>query len=215
MLRRRYHRAIELMDAKLASFYADAESAGLLDDTLLVITSDHGEAFGEHGLYCHDASVYETHLRVPLWIRHPALEARRIADVVSTRGLFDVLRAAALGSSLGGTLLDPAARAERPVALAEHFHYPHAAGLLEHYRHDIAAAVVGTRKLIVRPEAALLYDLVADPEEIHPIASSLDEFIALCHRDGAPTAAIAEASMHLQRWGAPRRGGRVYEMQAG
>ena len=50
---------------------------GLLDDTLLVVTSDHGEAFGEHGLYFHDASVYETHLHVPLWIHHPDRAPRR------------------------------------------------------------------------------------------------------------------------------------------
>ena len=59
MLRDRYHRAIELMDAKLAAFYDAARGAGLLDDTLLVVPADHGEAFGEHELYFHDASVYE------------------------------------------------------------------------------------------------------------------------------------------------------------
>ena len=71
MLLGRYHRAIELMDAKLADFYDAARGVGLLDDTLLIVTSDHGEAFGEHGLYFHDASVYDTNLRVPLWIHHP------------------------------------------------------------------------------------------------------------------------------------------------
>ncbi|HJQ85622.1 MAG TPA: sulfatase-like hydrolase/transferase, partial [Candidatus Binatia bacterium] len=46
LLLARYHRAIELMDRKLERFYDDARGAGLLDDTLLVIVSDHGEAFG-------------------------------------------------------------------------------------------------------------------------------------------------------------------------
>ena len=77
VLRDRYHRAIELMDAKLAAFSAAARSSGLLDDTLLIITSDHGEAFGEHGLYLHDASVYDTHLHVPLWIRIRTWPRRR------------------------------------------------------------------------------------------------------------------------------------------
>jgi membrane-anchored protein YejM (alkaline phosphatase superfamily) len=83
MLLERYHRAIELMDAKLASFYGAARSAGLLDDTLLIVTSDHGEAFGEHALYLHDASIYDIHLHVPLWIHHPGRGPARIADVVS------------------------------------------------------------------------------------------------------------------------------------
>src|SRR5262249_40369797 len=62
MLLARYHRAIELMDAKLAEFWGAADAARLMDDTLLVVTSDHGEAFGEHDLYLHDASVYDVHL---------------------------------------------------------------------------------------------------------------------------------------------------------
>ena len=47
----RYVRAIELMDAKLAAFWQAMTTAGLLDDTLCVLTSDHGEAFGDHDLY--------------------------------------------------------------------------------------------------------------------------------------------------------------------
>src|SRR5262245_20776687 len=41
----RHHCAIELMDRKLGEFHAEAERLGLLDDTMLVLTSDHGEAF--------------------------------------------------------------------------------------------------------------------------------------------------------------------------
>jgi hypothetical protein len=65
----RYERAIELMDGKLAAFFSAAAERKLLDETLIIVTSDHGEGFGEHGLYLHDASLYDEHLRVPLWIR--------------------------------------------------------------------------------------------------------------------------------------------------
>src|SRR5262249_5930771 len=106
MLLARYHDAIALMDAKLATFYHGAQSAGLLDDTLLVITSDHGEGFGEHGPYLHDASVYQTHLHVPLFIHHPTLAPAIIDDVVSTRDLFGLMRSVALGEGGHGTLLD-------------------------------------------------------------------------------------------------------------
>jgi len=106
MLIGRYHRAIELADQKLANFYDDARSSGLLNDTLLVLTSDHGEAFGEHGLYFHDASVYNTHLHVPLWVHHPARPAEVVDDVVSTRDLFELLEAIGLGLPLSGTILD-------------------------------------------------------------------------------------------------------------
>src|SRR5262249_39335372 len=83
ILLKRYHDAIVLMDQKLGDFYDAARRAGMLDDTLLVVLSDHGEAFGEHELYFHDASVYDTHLRVPLWIHHPELPPALVNDVVS------------------------------------------------------------------------------------------------------------------------------------
>jgi len=199
----RYHRAIELMDGKLESFYTAARGAGLLDDTLLVVTADHGEAFGEHELYFHDASVYDTHLHVPLWIHHPAVAPAPVDDVVATRDLFHLFRAAGTDGRLSGTLLDPAARAARPVALAEHFHYPHTTGLLERYAQNIAAAVVGARKLVLRREGPLQYDLGRDPDERCPEPSTVSAFEATCRRDGAPAAAIAAAAEHLRRWERP------------
>jgi arylsulfatase A-like enzyme len=200
MLRGRYHRAIELMDAKVGEFHAAARDAGLLDDTLLVVTSDHGEAFGEHGLYFHDASVYDTHLHVPLWIRHPRLAPAVVDDVVSTRGLFALLHAAGREAGLAGTLLDPRARAAAPVALAEHFHYPHTAGLLPQYTQDLAAAVVGPRKAILTRDGVRYYDLATDPEETAPAEGSVAEFVAACRRAGLPPAAIDAATAHLGRW---------------
>jgi hypothetical protein len=104
ILRMRYHRAIELMDGKLATFYDAARGAGLLDDTVLVVVADHGEAFGEHDLYFHDASVYQTHLHVPLWIHHPGHPAATVDEVVSTRGLYDLLSAVAEGHSTNAAL---------------------------------------------------------------------------------------------------------------
>jgi arylsulfatase A-like enzyme len=199
MLRRRYHRAIELMDGKLAAFYAEADAAGLLDDTLLVLTSDHGEAFGEHELYLHDGSVWQTHLHVPLWIRHPDLGAGTVDDTVSTRDLFAAIRSVASGEGVSGTLLDPHARAARPVALAEHFHYP-GEGLLAAYAQNIAAAVVGRRKVIVSREGLFAYDLERDRDELAPQETTIADFTASCRRDGVGRVALAEVEAHLRRW---------------
>lgn len=199
MLLGRYHSAIELMDAKLSAFYDAARGAGLLDDTMLVVTSDHGEAFGEHRLYFHDASVYDTHLRVPLWIRHPAHSPGVVDDVVSTREIFALIRAVGLEHGHSGTLLDDEHRRAHPVALAEHFHYPHTDGLLDCYKQNLTAAVVGTRKAIVRREGIELYDLGADPFEASPVGGTIADFEAACRRDGLPAAAIATAAAHLRR----------------
>jgi hypothetical protein len=161
--------AIELMDRKLSDFYAAARGAGLLDDTMLVVTSDHGEAFGEHDLFLHDASVYDTHLHVPLWVRHPERKPEMVDDVVSLRDLFGLIRSEALGKSGCETMLDASYRRSRPVAFAEHFHYPHCATMDPKYRENQSAAITACTKVITRGGARVRYDLGSDPGEISPI----------------------------------------------
>jgi hypothetical protein len=97
--------------------------------------------------------VYDTHLHVPLWIHHPDLQPEVVDDVVSTRDLFALFRGLADGGDLRGTLLDSTSRSTNPVALAEHFHYPYTDGILPEYTQNIAAAVVGKRKIIVRRDS--------------------------------------------------------------
>ena len=46
----------------------DLQRRGILDRTLVVITSDHGEGLGEHDLFGHSLSLYSTEVRVPLLI---------------------------------------------------------------------------------------------------------------------------------------------------
>jgi membrane-anchored protein YejM (alkaline phosphatase superfamily) len=199
MLLDRYHRAIELMDEKLADFFAAARSAGVLDNTLLILTSDHGEAFGDHGLYLHDASVYNTHLHVPLWIRHPDYRAERVDEVVSTRHLFDLMRSAALDHSVHNTLLEPGFRAENPIALAEHYRYARLTGALPRYRQNLAAAVVGSTKLVLHGGGADRYDLHTDAGEISPATTTWPEIESIFTHAAGPAAAGAALS-RLRRW---------------
>lgn len=53
------------------------------DQTLIVATADHGEAFGEHGEYAHSIFVYDTTLRVPLLVTGSGITARRVPDAVT------------------------------------------------------------------------------------------------------------------------------------
>ena len=75
------------------------QEKGLLDKTLLVITSDHGEAFGEHGHVWHGRSVYDEACHIPLLIRFPGrrLAGQRVAALTESVDLlptiFDLLRA--------------------------------------------------------------------------------------------------------------------------
>jgi len=68
----RYDAAIAFLDDELERLVGTLEARGVLDDTVVVVTSDHGELFGEHGLKGHANSLYMPLLRVPLLVRYPA-----------------------------------------------------------------------------------------------------------------------------------------------
>jgi arylsulfatase A-like enzyme len=68
------------LDRRLAGIVRVLEDAGRWQDTVLVLTSDHGQAFGEHGSLFHMLQVHDPLTRVPLWLRLPADEgAGRVA----------------------------------------------------------------------------------------------------------------------------------------
>jgi arylsulfatase A-like enzyme len=77
----------------------------VLDRTLLIVTSDHGEQFGEHGMFGHGNSVYPNVLHVPLLIRWPGAvpAGTAVRRVVSLR-------------DLGATILDYAGSVDFPGA---------------------------------------------------------------------------------------------------
>jgi arylsulfatase A-like enzyme len=61
-----YDEDIAYADRRIGELLSDLEADGVLKDTLVVVTSDHGEHLGEHGLVQHHFSLYDALLRVPL-----------------------------------------------------------------------------------------------------------------------------------------------------
>jgi arylsulfatase A-like enzyme len=88
-----YDASILDLDGYLRQIFQDLKDRQLLDDTIVVLTSDHGEQFGEHGLYLHNFSVYDALVHVPLVVHWPAggLDARRVEEPVTTGALFSTL----------------------------------------------------------------------------------------------------------------------------
>lgn len=70
ILRFLYGRGVEETDRALGELFADLKRKGLWDDLLVVVTSDHGEAFYEHGKFLH-GSLWNEIIRVPLVIKWP------------------------------------------------------------------------------------------------------------------------------------------------
>jgi len=71
-LRLLYEANLAQVDAALGELVAGLEGAGLLEQTLLIITADHGEALHEHGWIGHNVQLYEESVHVPLVLRFPA-----------------------------------------------------------------------------------------------------------------------------------------------
>ena len=96
-----YDGAIAYLDEHLGRLFQELEARGELDETIVIVTSDHGEQFGEQGLYGHINSLYLPVLHVPLVIAYPAgaPAGSRIPTPVSLRDLPEtVLDLAGLGS---------------------------------------------------------------------------------------------------------------------
>ena len=89
-----YDSDISYLDSKIGDLMSFLAKAGTLDDTIVVLVSDHGENFGEHGLFEHQFCLYDTLLRVPLILRYPPLlKPDRIEKRVSTVSLFKTVMA--------------------------------------------------------------------------------------------------------------------------
>jgi arylsulfatase A-like enzyme len=69
-----YDLAVANMDAGLGDLFSYLKASRLFDDALILITSDHGEFFGEHALVEHSRDVYEPVLSIPMFLKSPRQE---------------------------------------------------------------------------------------------------------------------------------------------
>ena len=117
----RYDTSIAYLDRQVGLLVDELERRGLMDNTLVVLTSDHGEQLGEHGVIAHGASLYRPEVHVPLLVIPPgrASATRLVSEPVSLRDIpATVAECAGLGnrnrfpgSSLTRFLHDDAPRA--------------------------------------------------------------------------------------------------------
>ncbi len=76
-----YDGEIEYTDSKVGEVISFLKGKGLYDDTMIIITADHGEHFGEYGLWSHCSSLYREVLKIPLVIKFPGkITASKVVD---------------------------------------------------------------------------------------------------------------------------------------
>lgn len=178
-------------------WFTDQQIGRLLDyvaaqpwaaDTAIVLTSDHGECFGEHGMNGHGRELWEPLVRIPLIVYVPGTPARRIAvkrsgiDLAPT--LVELLGMDASPDdspySLRGTSLLRDAFADPAAALPERDVY---IDMPEGPFNDARRAIItgpspGTKLIVSRDTRYALYDLGADPKEEHDLSGDKDALAA-------------------------------------
>ncbi len=90
MARDAYDSCIAHIDEQVGRLFDRMADHGVLDQTWVILASDHGESFGEHaGIFCHGTSLYQTELHVPLLVIPPAQgpSPRVVTQKVSLRDI--------------------------------------------------------------------------------------------------------------------------------
>jgi arylsulfatase A-like enzyme len=98
ILRGLYDAELAYVDGLVADVHDCLERRGVADETVFVVLSDHGDFFGEHGLWGHQGGVYDPVSRVPLVVRYPWAVDDQPPGPYELRGLPGHLHAVADGS---------------------------------------------------------------------------------------------------------------------
>jgi len=170
-MKSRYDGEIAFLDNEIGSLFEHLKENEIYDNSLVIITSDHGEFLGEHGLIGHEISLYDPVLRVPLIIKTPSKYRMRLKNVFSTVSTIDILPTVLEivdieipqgihGESMVNKLKD------RPIYI-QHYADKH---LHEWYDGRFSKDMIGIvtdegMKLISGEDNREMYDLNEDPDE--------------------------------------------------
>lgn len=160
-MRRAYAASVSVIDAQVGRILGALEARGMLDDTWVVYTSDHGEMGGDHGMMS-KCVLYDQAVRVPLIVRPPGGgDGRVVDDLVEHVDVPATVRAIAgapdVPASAGRSLLgyfDGSTPVPRDVSISENWGF--------------ASFDTGGYRLVVDEDAHVpcaLFDRGADPHE--------------------------------------------------
>jgi len=179
-----YYGEIAGVDAELGPFLQSFLD-GKEEDTLIVVTGDHGESLGEHGERAHSLFTYEATLHVPLLVWRPGLEPQRDdwparhIDIVPT--VLAAIGAEGPENLPGLSLLGP--RSEGPEKIKTYFE-----ALTAHLNQGWTPlrGVLIDRKKYIEQALPELYDLRSDPHEQHDLIDD-QRRVARALADALPT----------------------------
>jgi arylsulfatase A-like enzyme len=140
---------------------------GLYEDTVFVITGDHGEGFGEHRVYQHDNTIYEEGLRIPYLVHDPSRAGKLVNGPVSQLAVLPTVVDAAGFDLVSVDEYYPSLLSDEPQPPALATCYA---------RGRCAATMEGNMKVIHHfgDRRDEVYNLVEDPYELNDLAASTD-----------------------------------------
>ena len=176
-MRRLYDASIAYMDDWIGGVLERLDAAGALSDTLVVVTSDHGENFGEGGLLTHALSLDNRLIHVPFVAAGPGaeqLELTSLADLpralAGVAGVDEHPWRDGPPAGVGVAQFDPPVDPGDPRAAEAVERWGLGDEALGRLTTPLTCAVAGDLKLMRRGEIEELYDLAADPLELTPRA---------------------------------------------
>lgn len=184
-LRTLYDAEIQYVDDHLARLLAFLQKVGALENTVVIITADHGENIGDHGLMDHQYCVYDTLAHVPLLIHYPpafpaGTDTRPVQHTDLLPTLLELINHPDPPHLPGRSLLASASPPEPRVVVqytAPHRHrfarrHPHFDLTSKGYERTFDAIIIGDYKLIRSSRHELeLYHLATDPAETVNLAT--------------------------------------------
>ena len=206
-MRMLYAGAIRYLDDWVGRLLERLDARGLLDDTLVIVASDHGEMFGENGFIAHAHSLDERLIHVPFLVAGPGASGRSLHSlaelprfVAEAVGLADHPWREELPAGVGIAQFDPPGSEDHPRMARAAERWAWTDEQVRRFTTPLTCAVADGLKLLRRGDREELYDLRADPQERSPVTpGALDaprverlrralEHPAVVARAGAPVA---------------------------
>ncbi|HVQ28728.1 MAG TPA: tetratricopeptide repeat protein, partial [Vicinamibacteria bacterium] len=202
-----YDGEIAYADSQLARLLEWLDKSGLRGQTLVVVTSDHGESLGEHGEDEHMIFVYDATLHVPLLVSWPG----RVPAATRVKGQFRSVDIVPTALELLGLPAAPTSGASRSQSLLASSRIPDNESYAEslygslHYGWAPLYALRGEGFKFIDAPRPELYRLVDDPKETKnviesraTVASGMRTHLAVYRKADAPTAAPAGAPVDAE-----------------
>jgi len=173
-----YTAAMMRVDDHVGELVDELESRGVRDETLIVLTGDHGEALEDHGYTGHGRTLYEEELHVPLVFAHDSLSDRTVSTQVRTIDILPTLLSAVGADPLdaaGDPVFDGSGD-ERGLGASVDDDRP---------LYAMAYPTFGEGVALRRDDWKLIRDQEEDAEELYDLAADPDERTDLVDDPGA------------------------------